>query len=413
MNDILILAIIWASVFAAAFLAHKTRLTPVIWFLILGAVMVNSGVLPKQMPLFITNFSELAIIIIMFALGFEENTSNFVKGIKRSWGIALFGAVVPFAVAYFATLNFWGSHNIALLCALAMTATAVSLTMVSLKTERLHKTEAATGIMTSAILDDIGSLALVAILVPIATGESNAGVLGILLVLGKAFSFFIILIVIGRWIFPKSNGWLRLIPVIGHIHLRGFLSMGKGEYTVLALVLIAVLVGLMAHEFGFHPAIGAYMAGLIIHKDYFDFHHDKKVDFYKRARGIIDNVAFTWIGPIFFVTMGTKLIFDSGVFLSIIPEAVILFLLIFVGQVTSAGLAAKYMGKFDNASSLLIGFGMLGRAELAFVVLNIAFVQYQLITSEAFFTLMLTTTLLNFSVPISIRWWKLKYQSSI
>jgi len=31
MHDLAILAIIWASVFVAAFLAHKTRLTPVLW----------------------------------------------------------------------------------------------------------------------------------------------------------------------------------------------------------------------------------------------------------------------------------------------------------------------------------------------------------------------------------------------
>jgi hypothetical protein len=52
---------------------------------------------------------------------------------------------------------------------------------------------------------------------------------------------------------------------------------------------------------------------------------------------------------------------------------------------------------------------MLGRAELAFVVMNIAFVQYQLITLEAFYTLMMTATLLNFSVPLTIRWWKYKF----
>ncbi len=411
MHDLLILAIIWVSVFAAAFMAHKTRLTPVLWFLFFGALMVNTGLLPQEMPVFIKDFSELGIIIIMFALGFEEDTSNFIKGIKRSWGIALFGALAPFGIAYYATLTFWGDHNIALMCGLAMTATAVSLTMVSLKSEKLHKTEAATGIMTSAILDDIGSLALVAILVPVATGEATLSFVGIMLILGKALSFFLLVVVIGRWVFPHSEGWFRFIPILGRFNLRGLLSMGHGEYTVLALLLIAVSVGLLAHEFGFHPAIGAYMAGLVIHKEYFDFHHEKKVDFHKRARRIIDNVAFTWIGPVFFVTMGTQLIFDTNTFLSVLPEALILFVGLFVGQVVSAGLAARYTGNFDGPSSLMIGFGMLGRAELAFVVMNIAFVQYQLITVEAFYTLMLTATLLNFSVPLTIRWWKYNYQS--
>ncbi len=52
---------------------------------------------------------------------------------------------------------------------------------------------------------------------------------------------------------------------------------------------------------------------------------------------------------------------------------------------------------------------MLGRAELAFVVMNIAFVHYNLTTVEAFYTLMFTATLLNFSVPLTIRWWKSKF----
>ena len=188
--------------------------------------------------------------------------------------------------------------------------------------------------------------------------------------------------------------------------------MGEGEYTVLVLLLIAVLVGLLAHLFGFHPAIGAYMAGLIIHREYFDFHTNQKIDFHKRSRVIIDNVAFTWIGPVFFVTLGAKLIYDEALFLSILPETLMLFTGLFVGQISSAALAARYTGKFSWPDSLMIGFGMLGRAELAFVVMNIAFVQYKILTIEVFYTLMLTTFLLNISVPLTIRWWKSHFQDS-
>jgi len=413
MHDLAILATIWASVFVAAYLADKTRLTPVLWYLFCGTVLVNLKLLPTEMPIFIFDFSELGIIVIMFALGFEEDTNNFIGSIKRSWGIALFGAIAPFTIAYFSAMYFWHDHNTALMCGLAMMATAVSLTMVSLKGEGLSGTPAATGIMTSAVLDDIGSLALVAIMVPIATGEASPTVAGIAWVLGKAIAFFVMVVIIGSWLFPASKGLLQKIPVIGHINLRGFLSMGKGEYTILSLLLIAVGVGLLAHEFGFHPAIGAYMAGLVIHREYFDFHQEQKVDFYQQAREIIDNVAFTWIGPVFFVTLGAKLIFDMDTFLSVLPEAVILFVALFVGQISSASLAARYTGNFSWPDSLMIGFGMLGRAELAFVVMNIAFVQYQIISVEAFYTLMLTCFMLNISVPLTIRWWKEKFSPDI
>jgi hypothetical protein len=49
---------------------------------------------------------------------------------------------------------------------------------------------------------------------------------------------------------------------------------------------------------------------------------------------------------------------------------------------------------------------VLGRAELAFVVLDIAYVQYNIISMGVFYTLMLVTFLLNLSVPLCIHWQK-------
>ena len=413
MHDMVILAIIWSSVFLASILADKTRLTPVVWYLFLGAILTNIGALPVEMPVFIVGLAELGIIVIMFSLGFEEDTNNFLKSIKRSWGIAFFGAVAPFCIAYSLTLWFWGDPNMALLCGLAMTATAVSLTMVSLKSEGLNKTPAATGIMTSAVLDDIASLALVAALVPIAAGEASLSVMGLFIIVSKVIAFFLLVTLIGAGLFPASQGLVRYIPVIGPFSLKQVLSLRSGEYTVLALLLIAILVGLLAHYFGFHPAIGAYMAGLVIHQEYFSGARRKdgskrrtKHTSYEQARLMIDNVAFSWLGPVFFVTLGNKLIFDGDLFMSTLPQAILLFVALFVGQIGSAGLAAKYTGHFSWPDSWMIGFGMLGRAELAFVVLEIAYVQTKVMSINAFYTLMITCFLLNISVPLTIRWWK-------
>ena len=167
------LAIIWVAVYIASLVAVRTRLTAVLYYLACGALLVNIGVLPTESAEFIRGFAELGIILIMFALGFEENTRNFLRSIKRSWGIAFFGALAPFMAAFYVTDYFWGDTNIAIMCGLTMTATAVSLTMVTLKSLGLSTSQAATGIMTSAVLDDIASLALVAILVPLATGDCN------------------------------------------------------------------------------------------------------------------------------------------------------------------------------------------------------------------------------------------------
>lgn len=378
-----------------------------LYFLGFGCLLVNLGVLPYDTDPFIRGFAEVGIILIMFALGFEENQDNFIRGIKTSWGIAFFGAVFPFASAYLLADYFWADDNVSLMSGLAMTATAVSLTMVSLKSEGLSKTRAATGIMTSAVLDDIASLALVAILVPIAIGEAVPGLLGVVLIAGKAVLFFVLLAIIATWILPHEvvGIWVRL-PLVNNLGIKHLLSIGSGRHATLTMLFLALVVGLLAHYFGFHPAIGAYMAGLIVKEEYFRIEEQQGRDFYLETRAIVDNAAFSWVGPVFFVTLGSHILFDWDIVVSIIPQALTMTLVLIITQVLSAGLAARFTANFDWPDSLLIGCGMLGRAELAFVVLDIAYVQNSILSTEAFYVLMFSAFWMNVMVPLSISQWK-------
>lgn len=418
MDPLTHLAIIWAGVFAAVVMAKLTRLTPVLFFLFVGSLLVNVGVLPAESGAFIRTFAELGIIIIMFALGFEESTDNFVASVKRSWGIALFGALAPFAVAYVIADYVWQDPNISLMSGLAMTATAVSLTMVSLKSFGLQKSVVATRIMTSAVLDDIGSLVMVAIVVPLATGQDNFTLASTLLIAGKAVLFFIIVTIIGIWIFPRGHvTWVQKIPLLRSLSLKNYLTFDQGKYATLAILLAALVVGLLAHVFGFHAAVGAYMAGLIVREEHFQFQksgatRDEEsvtANVYEETKHIVENAAYSWIGPVFFVDLGAKILFDWDLLTATLPYAIAMTLGIFVFQVTSAGLAARYTSGMNRAESIMIGFGMLGRAELAFVVMDIAYVQHSILNAEAFFTLMMTAFCLNILVPVSIGLWRPVY----
>ncbi len=393
MQDLHHLTIIWIGVFLSSYLAKRTNLTAVVYFLAFGSLMVNTSILPAETTPFIEGFAKVGIIVIMFALGFEENSTKFVKGIKRAWGIAFFGAAGPFAVAYWLAFQFWGDVKLALMCGLAMTATAVSLTMVSLRSEGLHRTEAARGIMTSAVLDDIASLALVALLVPLATGETEISFAQVLVVLVKTLVFFAIITVLGNWILPTHSIikirnlvplWVRHrvripflerygygIPALERYGVRDLLMLAENEQATLTVLLLALLISVIAHEFGFHPAVGAYMAGLILKQEHFHENAERQVQRYEECKKIIDNAAFIWLGPVFFVNLGTKIVLDSNIVVSVIPEMLALTVGVFSVQVLSALLAARFTGSFAWYESIMIGIGMLGRAELAFVVLDI------------------------------------------
>ncbi len=402
------LALIWTGVLFAIWLAGKTRLTPVLWYLFIGAALGNFGILPSHPLPFIEGFAELGIVVIMFALGFEESTENFIRSVKRSWGIALFGALAPFLTAYSLAMFFWGDARMALMVGLAMTATAVSLTLVSLRSEGLQNTPAATGIMTSAVLDDIASLAMVAILVPLATGAGPASIMEVGWIVAKVIVFFFVVLAAAAWLMPHDihTGLAGRIPILRDYGIHHLITMERGLHATLVMLLLALVMGLVGHGFGFHPAVGAYMAGLVLREEYFHYRDQRGSDRYQRTKQIIDDVAFTWIGPVFFVTLGSRLVFDLGLVTDLLGLAVLLFAALFLAQVSSASLAARFTGGFSWPESVMIGFGMLGRAELAMVVLSIAYVQNSIMHAEAFYTLMLAATLLNVSVPVSIRLWR-------
>ena len=68
--------------------------------------------MPTESDQFIHEFAELGIIFVMSAPGFEETIGNFVASMKKSWGIALFGAPGPFAVTYLIADYIWGDPNV-------------------------------------------------------------------------------------------------------------------------------------------------------------------------------------------------------------------------------------------------------------------------------------------------------------
>lgn len=412
MHDLQQLALIWTSVFIASWLAAKTKLTPVLYFLAAGCVMVNLGWLPRDNTPFIAGLSEVGLILIMFALGFEANPGHFLRSARRSWGIALFGALAPGIAAWSCAQYFWGDDKIALLCGLTMTATAVSLTMVSLRSENLHLSGAASGIMTAAVIDSFVSLALVAVVIPMAMGPGDLSVAGIGMILLRALLFFILIVILAVWLMPHSaeQGLLSRYPLLQRFGMVNLLAIDDGSKATLAILLVAVSISLLAHHLGLHAAIGAYMAGLIIREEYFHFgKKENQRTLYRDTRRIIDDVAFSWIGPIFFVNLGAQLIFDPAIFTAVLEETLILLGCVAAAQVLAASLAARYTGGFNWQDATMIGFGMLGRAELAFVVINIAYTQYGIFTDAVFYTLMFTIFWLNVAVPLAIKFWRPYY----
>jgi Kef-type K+ transport system membrane component KefB len=443
--ELLQLLLLWGLTYLAAFCAEHTRLSPLLFYILFGAILANFKLVPEKQSQFGYVLSELAITILFFALGLEESVDHFVAGIKKAWGIASIGAIVPFSCGYCCVkFMFDVPETEALMAGLAVTATAVSLTMIALKSEGLATSKPAMGVITSAVLDDIACLALVAIMVPLLTGEAQPTVESIALTVGKAIGFFVLIFFLHIFVLPYV-----LPPLIGMKHAE--------ETTVFSLMW-GLGWGCLAWQFSFHPAIGAYMAGLVLDEHYFDVKvtksktlaesktlvekktladadqlekektnvfedetemnvavgmglsleelHDEHLNAYHHTQECIEDAAFKWLGPLFFFNLGKKLIIVPEELWLVLTEIWVTFFTLSIGQILSAAFAAKFVpGGFTWGDSLMIGFGMLGRAELFFVVLDIG-EKNGIISKPVFYTLVFAAMLMNISVPVTISLFK-------
>ncbi len=405
-------------------MSAKTATVDVLWLIVFGAVGVNLGILPEHNEI-LEAIGEWGIVFIMFALGFDEDFNHFMQGLKRSIGIATLGAIFPFLAGFYMAGIFGYDFNSQMIWGLTMTATAVSLTMVSLREQKLHKTTASTAIMSAAVVDDILSLVGLSILIPIALSgqgmELNTVDIGqIAATLFKVILFFMIIGFIGIVLFPDSllkeketrHGIIFrvAIQIRKYLGIRQLLTAYSGRFTPLVMIFTAFTFGAIADRFGFHPAIGAYFAGLFLKEEYFIIRVDSELRSHRKdGEFVINHLAYTIFGPIFFVMLGTKLLFDIEILVDVLPMTFGLFVVVFLLQIFSATLAARFTGRYEWYQSIMIGLGMLGRAELAFIVINIAYVQNSIITLEQFYILICTIFLLNISVPVMIKWWEPYY----
>ncbi len=370
------LLILLTGIWLVAVTLRPIGLPTIMGELIVG-VLVGPAVLGWIEPSeAITLLSELGIFFLMFHAGVETQPRQFLDALKRSMGVAVVGALVPFGVSFGVATAFGLPPVGATFVGLTMTATAVVVTLKTLRDLGLADTRVARVIIASCVIDDLLTLVFFGLIVGMLTGGSFEPI-AVVLTLAKVLAFFALAIVMGRFVYPRLT-----LP---------FRSEGGKGFTF--VLLIAIAAGLFAEAIGLHMILGAYLAGLFF---------EDKVAHPNLVRVVADRaygIAYSFLGPIFFISLGFSITFDisaSGfAFLGVLTAAVIL------GQVASAGTMALRMG-LPRFEALTVGVGMCGRAELAFILAALALAEGA-IEPAVFSVLIFTAFLLNLFTPLGLK----------
>ena len=337
---LLSLALILLSTKIFGLVTKRVKLPQVVGALMAGLILGPAclGVLKETE--FITQVSEIGVIVLMFCAGLETDIKELKKTGASSFIIALLGVIVPL-------LGGWGIASIFnkdsvdglaspmlqnIFIGIILTATSVSITVETLKEMGRLSSKSGNAILGAAVIDDILGIIALTVITSSADKSVNIG-----MVLLKILLFFIFAIVIAIAFNFAFNKW------------SGRSKKDLRRYVIIGFVFCLLMSFSAEHFFGVADITGAFVAGLALS-------NGPRATYLSNR---FDTLSYMLLSPVFFASIGLKVVLPK-MSMSIILFAVILLIVAVITKVIGCGLGAKIC-KFSNKDSLRIGVGMVSR----------------------------------------------------
>ena len=351
---------------------------------VIGLILVGLLVGPSVLGLityneFVRGLAHLGAVILLFVIGFEFRLGDILK--PAYFLIAAVGVILPWLGGYFFALASGLPFAGALFIGTALTATSVAITANVLQEIHKLKTPAAKAIIGAAVIDDILSLIALSFAGDLVAGAFSPAVIGV--ILAKTAIFLIAGALFG--IFVVS-------PFLQKLDRTAFASKYP-EFIFIFAMMFAFLYAMFAELAGLSAIVGAFIAGICFER----LHLTRSMNVKEGAEYL--KIIFA---AVFFVSLGV--IAD----ISALTPDVVLFLLgltviAIVTKVVGCALPSRAAGLCWK-DSLIVGFGMAPRGEVAMIVALIGLEQ-GFIGQGIFVVIVLMSLLTTLITPIVYRNW--------
>jgi Kef-type K+ transport system membrane component KefB len=351
---------------------------------VIGLILVGILVGPSALGWitytdFVQSLAHLGAVILLFVIGFEFNLREIVH--PRNFAIALIGVIVPWFCGWGLAILFGYSSASAIFIGTALTATSIAITANVLRElDKLH-TAAAKAIIGAAVIDDV--LALIVLAISTAVVNGSFSYWGIALIAIKALLFIVIgaafgTLVIGRYLVRLDRtDFVKRYP----------------EFIFIFAMMFAFFYAICAELVGLSAIIGAFIAGVSF----------KDVEL-NQSKSLKEGAEYLQIifASIFFVSLGV-LVDLRAVTPEILIFLVALTIIAIISKVIGCGLPAR-LGGMNRKDSLIIGFGMAPRGEVAMIVALIG-LNAGIIDQGVYVVLVIMSLLTTVITPIIYRNW--------
>lgn len=243
------LAIVLSVAAVTTVLCHRLRQPVVLGYLIAGLIVGPHVPIPLVAdPAVVHTLSELGVILLMFSLGLEFSLGKLARLGPQAGVTAVVQASVMVWLG-FLTGRLFGWTTLESLFTGALVA--ISSTTIIAKAFDEQKVggrlrELVVGVL---IVEDLIAILLMAVLTAVASGSGlSAGPL--LTMVGRLAGFLTLLIAVGVMVVPRL--------------MRAVMRFERSETTLIVAIGICFSIALLANEFGYSVALGAFIAGSLV-----------------------------------------------------------------------------------------------------------------------------------------------------
>jgi Kef-type K+ transport system membrane component KefB len=360
-------------------LASRINQSAVVGEILLGLVVGPSFLGLITYTDFVASIATMGAIILLFVIGFEFNFGDVLS--PRYLVIALCGVIVPWIGGYATALLFGLPTQEAVFVGTALTATSIAITANVLRELGRLRDPAARAIIGAAVIDDVLSLLALSLSTEFVEGAVSASAIALVIIKAALF------LGVGAY-----AGVRFLRPLLEYLDEKPIVRRYP-EFLFIFAMMMAFFYAMCAELVGLSGIVGAFIAGISL--------SGVKLRY---SRNIQEGAEYLHIifASIFFVSLGViadihALTPELGLFLGVITVVAI------ATKVIGCGLPARLLGMTGN-DSLIVGFGMSPRGEVAMIVALIG-LSAGIIEQGIYVAIVLMSLLTTIVTPIVFRNW--------
>lgn len=378
---LILMTIVWAS--GAIFRKFKLPL-------MLGELMAGILVGPAVLGLIdnseiIKILAELGVFFMLLHSGLESNPFKSINNARFSFWIALGTFLISLISIYFTCIFLGFEHKVSLFVGMTLSFTSIAIVHNTIKSLKIQSTKVGKILQSTTIINDLISFLVFSLIINlIQQGTFDLKVF--LWVMLKVILFFVISLSLGYKLLPKFS---KIFNTEG---MKGF------TFTLV----VALFFGLIAEKIGLHVILGAYLAGIFIRQNV----GDEKL--YNKIEDRVFALSYSFLGPIFFASIGLHISFDV-----LFSENLGLFLTILSISILSKFLGGFVLSFFNKNLSFreatAIGVGLIARGEMVLILADLGYGQIiqsdktTILNETLFSSLVLTVFCTILIVPILLK----------